>query len=76
MAFSAFSKTVTINKALEVANFYFSRYSGKEAPDVENSFSVRYENTTVYYVFNYKGGGFVVLTADDALTPVLAQSNE
>ncbi len=72
----AFGKSVTIEKANQVANNYFAIYSGKSAPGIANSFSKSYNDVTTYYVFNYTGGGFVVVSADDAATPILAQSNE
>jgi len=72
----SFGKSVTIEKANQVANNYFARYSGKADLSVLNSFSKSYNGITTYYVFNYVGGGFVVVSADDAVIPVLAQSNE
>jgi hypothetical protein len=72
----AFGKSVTIEKANQVANNYFAQYSGKANLNVANSFSHSYNGITTYHVFNYVGGGFVVVSADDAAIPVLAQSNE
>lgn len=70
------AKTVTMDAARIVADNYFSHYNRTATRTVVNSFSVEYEGIIVYHVFNYEGGGFVVLAADDAVTPVLAQSNE
>jgi len=72
----AFGKSVTMEKANLVANNYFSTYSGKALLNVENSFSKSYNGITTFYVFNYTNGGFVIVSADDVATPVLAQSNE
>ncbi len=72
----AFGKSVTMEKASQVANNYFAQYSGKSMIAVESSFSKSYNGITTFYVFNYVGGGFVVVSADDAAIPVLAQSNE
>jgi len=71
-----FGKTVTLEKAQQVANYYFAQYSGKAYATVDNSFSKSYNGITTYYVFNYTGGGFVVVSADDVAIPILAQSNE
>ncbi|NTW24983.1 MAG: hypothetical protein HGA37_09805, partial [Lentimicrobium sp.] len=76
LAVSGFAKTVTIDEARIVADNYYNRYSGKINQAPENSFSVQYKGLTVYHVFNYKGGGFVVVAADDAVVPVLAQSDD
>lgn len=72
----SFGKSVTIEKANQVANNYFASYSGKADLSILNSFSKSYNGITTYYVFNYVAGGFVVVSADDAVIPILAQSNE
>jgi hypothetical protein len=73
---SGLAKTVTMDVASIVADNYFSNHNRTVTRTVVNSFSVDYEGITVYHVFNYEGGGFVVVAADDAVTPILAQSNE
>jgi hypothetical protein len=70
------TKTVNIGDARLVADNYISYFGGKINIALRNSFSVQYNGITVYHVFNYIGGGFVVIAADDAVIPVLAQSNE
>lgn len=71
-----FGKAVSIDKAQQVANNYFSQFTGKSNLSILNSFSKEYNGITTYHVFNYVGGGFVVVSADDVATPILAQSNE
>ncbi|MDO9255151.1 MAG: C10 family peptidase [Bacteroidales bacterium] len=72
----AFGKSVTMEQANLVANKYLSATSLKATRSVANSFSKSYNGITTYYVFNYTGGGFVVVSADDAARPILAQSDE
>jgi hypothetical protein len=72
----AFGKSVTMEQANQVANKYVTATSLKASRSVANSFSKSYNGITTYYVFNYTGGGFVVVSADDAATPILAQSDE
>ena len=72
----AFGKSVTMDQANQVANKYLSATSLKSVRSVSNSFSKSYKGITTYYVFNYTGGGFVVVSADDAATPILAYSDE
>jgi hypothetical protein len=72
----AFGKSVTMEQAKQVANKYLSATSLKATPSVANSFSKSYNGITTYYVFNYAGGGFVVVSADDAAKPILAKSDE
>jgi photosystem II stability/assembly factor-like uncharacterized protein len=71
-----FGKSVTKEHANQVANKYFSANSLKANSSVANSFSQSYNGITTYYVFNYTGGGFVVVSADDAVIPILAQSDK
>lgn len=73
---SGLAKTVTIGQARIVADNYFSHYTEKDNLVLNNSFSTQYNGITVYHVFNYVGGGFVVVAADDAVIPVLAESND
>lgn len=71
----AFGKSVTMEQANQVANKYLSATSLKATLSVSNSFSKSYNGITTYYVFNYTGGGFVVVSADDAARPILAYSD-
>jgi len=71
-----YGKSVTMEKANQVANKYLSANSLKASRSIANSFSKSYNGITTYYVFNYTGGGFVVVSADDAAIPVLAESDE
>lgn len=75
MATLTFGKSVTMEQASQVANKYLSVSSKKAALSVANSFSKSYNGITTYYVFNYTGGGFVVVSADDAAKPILAHSD-
>jgi hypothetical protein len=76
VAYSSLAKTVSQDEAQIVADNYFSHYSGRVDAAIMESFSIQYNGITVYYVFNYAGGGFVVIAADDAVVPVQAESNE
>jgi photosystem II stability/assembly factor-like uncharacterized protein len=76
LTFQCFAKTKSEKEARVLADHYFSSYSVKSALILKNSFSVQYNGTTVYHVFNYEGGGFVMVSASDAVTPILAQSDE
>jgi hypothetical protein len=75
LAIMAFGKPVSMESARQVADNYYKHYSGITNVEVLNSFSKTYNGITTYYVFNYSAGGFVVVSADDAIIPVLAQSN-
>jgi len=72
----AFDKSVTMEQASQVASKYLSVTSKKATRSVANSFTKSYNGITTYYVFNYTGGGFIVVSADDAAIPILARSDE
>src|ERR1700722_16716953 len=83
LALTAFSgaitaSTVPVNTAQQVAaNFY-----GQNSPNPVSSITLAYTETdnsgnAVYYVFNINGnGGFVIVSADDALHPIIGYSNK
>jgi photosystem II stability/assembly factor-like uncharacterized protein len=71
-----FGTSVTQDQARQVADNYFKHYSGMSNLKIKDSFSHTYNGITTFYVFNYNAGGFVLIAADDAIIPVLAQSNE
>ena len=75
IAVMAFSKPVTIESARLVADNYYRHYASSNDLSVVDAFSKSFNNITTFYVFNYNAGGFVVVAADDAVIPVLAQSN-
>ncbi|NVO19300.1 MAG: C10 family peptidase [Bacteroidetes bacterium] len=70
-----FGTSVTKDRARQAADNYFQHFSGMSNLKIMDSFSHDYNGITTYYVFNYDAGGFVVISADDAITPVLAESN-
>ncbi len=72
----ASGKSVTMEKASQVANKYITAYPWKASRSIANSFSKSYNGVTTYYVFNFTGGGFVVVSADDAAIPILAESDQ
>jgi len=75
MAILAFGKPVSMESARQVADNYYKHYAGINNVEVLNAFSKTFNSITTYYVFNYRAGGFVVVSADDAVTPVLAESS-
>jgi len=74
------AKKVDIETGKKVGiGFYYERisqYSDTEFQKLSPDESVTVENqgVPVYYVINLKGNGWVIVSADDAVTPVLAYS--
>ena len=75
-AFNILAYPVTLDEARVIADKYFRQHNSRSNLELDNSFSARFNGITVYHVFNYKGGGFVAVAADDAVVPVLAQSEK
>ncbi len=73
-----FANPVTMTDAKDVAIKYFTHYAPNTITDfsIANQFERKTGNTTYYYTFNFNAGGFVMVAADDAVTPVLGYSYE
>ena len=77
---TGFGKEVTMDVARNAGtNFYYERINRFEPtayPEIKpvESFSHAVAGKTVYYVFNMTPAGYIVVSADDAVTPVLAYS--
>ena len=77
---TAYAKKIDMPTAKKAGiNFYWERINIKqnvpfEQLKVDESFTVKFNVNPVYYVFNFSGEGFVIVSADDAVTPVLAYS--
>ncbi len=72
------AENVPSAKAVSVAeHFYIERFDNSiNTTDaiVDKVFNVNVSTTTVIYFINYKNGGWVAVSADDAVRPVIAYS--
>jgi len=75
MPHMVFAEPVTMESARQVADNYHKHYSKSNDLNVTDAFSKSFDGITTFYVFNYNAGGFVVVAADDAVIPILAESN-
>ena len=62
-------------------NFFFERVLshkpvGYQELKIEKVIEIRHENQLLYYVMNFKDGGFIAVSATDAVYPVLCYSFE
>lgn len=69
---------VPVKTAQQVAASYYSQNSLSPATDVTLAYTeTDNSGNTLYYVFNINGSdGFVIVSADDALHPIIGYSNE
>jgi hypothetical protein len=77
MAAMAIGKSVTMESARSVADNYYRHNSTAKSSNLnlKDAYSKSFNGLTTFYIFNYQAGGFVIVAADDAVTPILAESN-
>ena len=79
---SVHAKKVDLETAKKVAvNFFYERLSQHQQVNyhqlsVKEVFSEKVDAMNVYYALNFPEGGFVIVSSDDAVTPILAYSFE
>ena len=73
---SVFANPITQKQAEKVAsNFYQFKAMGIKADVAINSVTANdYKGLTTFYTVRFKNGGFVIVSADDAVKPILAYS--
>jgi len=80
--FGAYAKKVDIKEAkLAGKNFYFEHVNvhkpvSYESVVIVEEFVEKDGNGPLYYIFNFNDGGFIIVTADDACSPILGYSFE
>ncbi len=73
---------VTKENATRVAlNFYYQAINQQQPTDFNNikitdTYTIAEKGMCFYYVFNIKNGGFVIISAEDAMYPILGYSFE
>ncbi len=79
MSVTAFAKHVPVKTAKKVAQNYFLEKCGSEKSRFafKHHITIKYKGDVVYYVFNkQKDQGFIIISADDAYTPVIGYSDK
>lgn len=80
ISFFSFGKKVEMQSAQTIAkNIFFEKagaFNSLKFNDVKisESFTISEANQPVYYIFNFNNKGFVILSADDNVSPVIAYS--
>ena len=65
-----FSKHVPESLAQKVSEKWIRIKYNKEAV-LDTIYVESYKNSNSFYIFNFKGGGFVIVSADDRINPIL-----
>ncbi len=75
---SSFAKGVSLERAKRIAKLsYFYRLNSYYAPvsidqlKISDQFTVKSNDENAFYVFNFKNYGFIIISAEDAMLPVL-----
>lgn len=77
-----FAKKIDINKAKQVAtNFYIEKFNAchhtvLKSVSIAETYLINENTETVFYIFNMSNGGFIMVSADDIVYPVLGYSFE
>ncbi|NTW34294.1 MAG: hypothetical protein HGB12_17025, partial [Bacteroidetes bacterium] len=77
---SVYAKKVEIEQAKLVAvNFYLEQSVttlSSKSVSITGNYKISNNSLILYYIFNFSNNGFVIVAADDALTPILGYSYE
>ncbi len=75
---SSFAKEVSLKRAEKIAKLsYFYRLNNYYTPvsmeqlKISNQFTVKDKGENAFYVFNFENFGFIIISAEDAMLPVL-----
>ncbi len=73
-SFGLFASPVTLESAKSVANNFYSHYSSKSNVAISDVLTYQKNGLNTFYVFVYETKGYVIVSADDAVTPILGYS--
>lgn len=72
-----FAEPVTQKKATEIAQKFFKyKTSGKKSVKIKNIVSSEMDGLITFYTINFDKGGFVIVSGDDRIQPILAYSTK
>ena len=76
-----FAEKANQQTATQVAkNFYYEATASRgveyDRISIAETFDVQRDGSSVYYAFNFAGGGFVIVSADDFYTPIIGYNTE
>ena len=67
------AKTVAINAYYQKVNLYAEGLNMNDIV-ISEDFEIKKNGMTVYYVFNFTNNGFIIISAEDGMVPVLGYS--
>jgi hypothetical protein len=69
------ARTIALNAYYQKVNLYLKLVSFDDLQISEN-FDIQKDGETMLYAFNFSDLGFIIISADDAMTPVIGYSFE
>ena len=77
MSLSVFSQSVDVQAAKSLGTLFMKHNTDLQSVDLELSYTATTQNgQPAFYVFSNKGKGFVIVSADDRMRPILGYSGE
>jgi len=76
LSFNNYANDVSINNAKVIAVNYMSYINNNFDTNISNILTIRYNNYDVIYAFNFKNGGYILISTDDEAYPILSYSFE
>ncbi len=78
LSVNLYSNPISKDSAEQVAMNYFKNKLLLKQPNLalKSYFKSTKDSIITYYTFNFEGGGWAIISADDAATPILAYSQE
>ncbi len=73
-ALNLFGAFVPEHKARQVALNLYSMQTADNNATLASVYPISYNDVIVFYIFNFKEGGYVIVSADDAFYPVIGYS--
>lgn len=73
-SFGLFAAPVTLESARSLSDNFYRHYSAKSNFTISDEMTYQKNGVNTFYVFIYAEGGFVLVSADDAVTPILGYS--
>ncbi len=78
--FCSFAKQVSIQKAAQIANNFYLTVVAEPSDRLEIAFTqkdlVGSDSLNLFYIFNISNKGFVIVSAEDRVTPILGYSTD
>lgn len=74
LGLNVFAQSVDFATAKQIAENYRKQNDPEQNNNVSGSYTQKIDGDTVFYIFNYSKGGFVIISAEQKTHPIIAYS--